>query len=66
MQQPAMTVRRLAGTRAHDERGVPADAGTELPRWENFPAEDRQHLVRVMIQTARRQVQRRPPTAERR
>jgi hypothetical protein len=62
MQQPAMTIRNLAGTPAHDACSVPLplDASTGLPPWESFPAGDRHQLVRVLIQTARRQIPRQP------
>jgi len=34
--------------------------GSELPSWESFPLPDRRLLARLLVQTARRQVQRRP------
>ena len=35
-----------------------------LPRWESFPQEDRQHVVGVILQTARRQIAARPATTD--
>lgn len=32
----------------------------ELPGWESFPAPDRQRLILLLVQTARRQVRGRP------
>ena len=57
MPQPAATVRSADGRREHDDRGLPPCASAGLPPWESFPARDRQLLVRLMIQTARRQIQ---------
>jgi hypothetical protein len=34
--------------------------GRPLPGWESFPLQDRRQLIHLLIQTARRQVQRRP------
>ena len=34
-----------------------------LPRWESFPLEDRQRLVRTVLQAARRQVEARPASS---
>jgi len=65
MPQPATTSRRSAQTPDH-AAGVSQDPTAALPLWESFPAGDRQQLVRVLIQTARRQVQHHPPTVERR
>jgi hypothetical protein len=31
-----------------------------LPGWESFPLQDRRQLIHLLVQTARRQVQRRP------
>lgn len=63
MQQPATTSRRGART-PDDAAGVSQDPTVALPLWESFAAEDRQRVVRALIQAARRRVQDRPPTAD--
>jgi hypothetical protein len=65
MQQPATTTRRGAQTADHAARAS-QDPTAALPLWESFPAGDRQQVVRVLIQTARRQVQRQPLSVARR
>lgn len=57
-------------TRMHGRIPRPEEEGSPtvqtqrraLPRWENFPLEDRQRLVRTILQAARRQVEI-PPTS---
>jgi len=67
MQQPAMTTRRRTQMPDHGASAAgPADPSTALPLWESFPVGDRQQVVRMLIQTARRQVQRPPQNGERR
>jgi hypothetical protein len=34
--------------------------GSELPRWESFPPQDRHLLVHLLVRTARRQVENQP------
>jgi hypothetical protein len=34
--------------------------GRALPGWESFPLQDRRQVIHLLVQTARRQVQRRP------
>jgi len=56
------------GTRTPDHAASdagPADPRMALPLWESFAAGDRQQVVRMLIQTARRQVQRPPLSGER-
>jgi hypothetical protein len=65
MQRPATTTRRGAQAADHAAR-VSQDPTAALLLWESFPAGDRQQVVRVLIQTARRQVQRQPLSVQRR
>ena len=51
--QTKTTRQAVNGTAARDET-------LALPRWESFPAEDRHHVVSVILQTARRQIVARP------
>ena len=47
-------------TRWEGEDTAAQDEMLALPRWESFPLEQRQHLVCLMLHTARRQVATRP------
>jgi predicted Fe-S protein YdhL (DUF1289 family) len=47
------TQQTVDGTATRDEM-------LALPRWESFPQEDRQHVISVILQTARRQRAARP------
>ena len=39
-----------------EREGAARSETLALPRWESFPLEQRQHLVCLILQTARRQV----------
>jgi hypothetical protein len=63
MPQPTTTPSRAAQA-AGPAAELPGRTAA-LPLWETFSVEDRQHLVRLLIQAARRQVQGRPAARER-
>jgi hypothetical protein len=50
-------------TRGEDR--LPICASPALPAWESFPVQDRQVLVRVLVQTAQRRIPVRPRLPER-
>jgi len=47
----------MSTQRSHGERdGATPSRRRRLPRWESFPPAERQHLVSLLVQIARRQV----------
>ncbi len=58
--------RRQSKNPRQNGEGGPGTPGERraLPTWESFPAEDRQRLVRTILQAARRQVETRPTNGD--
>ena len=57
IQQHARHHAKDARSKAGSNRQVPRSRPEALPTWESFPLADRQRLVGVILQAARRQVE---------
>ena len=57
VEQHARHPTRDARANAEPSRQVPRNRPAALPAWESFPLADRQRLVTVILQAARRQVE---------
>lgn len=56
-QEPKHDETMLLPSQRRSARRAPSAVSPALPGWENFTLQDRQRLIHLLVQTARRQVQ---------
>jgi hypothetical protein len=55
-QQPTSHMPSLQASQARSNSGTCSPRSSQLPGWESFGLADRQLLIRLIVQTARRQI----------